>query len=89
VGLLTAGKDCVGVNCAGVKESDFPVLLIKLEPDNVFPLLPADYVMCTGFSQCLLRFQTSSDVWILGDAFIEAYYTHFDVEVSGQHYIFA
>jgi hypothetical protein len=45
--LLTEGKDCIDLDCAGVTEKDFPVLLISLEPDNVFPLLPADYVLCT------------------------------------------
>ena len=30
-----------------VKESEFPVLLISLDPDSTFPLLPSDYVECT------------------------------------------
>lgn len=78
--IVTNGKDCVSINCVGVKESDFPILLISLAPDNVYPLLPADYLLCTDYNQCIIRFQRAQSYWILGDAFIEAYYTHFDVD---------
>lgn len=45
---VTLGLDCKGLQCAGVTASSFPVLYISLAPDNVFPLLPSDYVECTG-----------------------------------------
>lgn len=77
---ITAGMDCVELTCVGVKESDFPVLLFSLAPDNVFPLLPSDYIECSAYNECIIRFQSSSDLWILGDAFIQAYYTQFDAK---------
>lgn len=64
--------------CSKAKASDFPVIAISVAPDNVLPLLPSDYTLCTQHV-CLLRFQkTDGPSWILGDAFIAAYYTFFD-----------
>lgn len=48
VNLVTSGKDCVDLSCVGVSVDDFPVLLVSMEPNNVFPLLPSDYTECSG-----------------------------------------
>ncbi len=81
VDYVIGDLECVDLTCAGVSENDFPILLISLAPDNTFPLLPSDYLSCSEYNECIVRFQsTTSDYWILGDAFIEAYYTNFDVE---------
>ena len=39
---------CKDVSCVNVKEVDFPIILISLDPDSTFPLLPSDYVECSG-----------------------------------------
>jgi hypothetical protein len=51
LGVVTNGMKCKGVSCINVKESQFPVLLISLDPDSTFPLLPSDYVECSGENQ--------------------------------------
>ena len=79
--ILTEGKSCVGVTCVGVREADFPILIFTLDSSKSFPLLPSDYLLCSVFRECILRIQKSSGMdWVLGDAFISAYYTLFDVE---------
>mmetsp|Transcript_6402 Transcript_6402/g.26921 ORF Transcript_6402/g.26921 Transcript_6402/m.26921 type:complete len:521 (-) Transcript_6402:80-1642(-) len=72
---------CKDVTCYYASLDDFPDLSFRLAPDNAFPLRPADYVVCSKWGECLVKFQksgTGSTYWILGDVFMEAYYTLYD-----------
>jgi hypothetical protein len=83
LGQIMQGKVCdeIALVCTSTSINEFPVLMISLAPDNKFPLLPSDYVMCDEYSSCYIRIQTAdSGLWVLGDAFISAYYTLYDVE---------
>eukprot|EP00752_Nemacystus_decipiens_P012260 g10867.t1 len=76
------GATCKGTTCYNTKGSDFPDLLFELYPSNKFILRGEDYTVCSRWGVCVVKLQPSfgGDFWILGDVFIEAYYTLFDVE---------
>eukprot|EP01036_Dinobryon_divergens_P024648 gene24648-33120_t len=81
IDYVTRGvPSCEDTVCPNTVLDRFPVLFVSLAPDNVFPLLPSDYVECTASNLCYIKIQSSSTFWILGSGFIQAYYTQFDVE---------
>jgi hypothetical protein len=41
-------KTCKDLTCVGKSPSQYPILLFTLAPDNVLPILPNDYLQCTG-----------------------------------------
>jgi len=81
VAYVTQGLNCKEITCYYADVADFPQLVFKLAPDNEFPLHAADYVSCSRWGECVVKFQkaSGSTYWILGDVFIEAYYTLYDV----------
>lgn len=83
VAFVTSGvSNCRDVTCYYATVDDFPTLTFKLAPDNEFPLHGRDYVSCSRWGECVVKFQKSSGsaYWILGDVFMEAYYTLYDVK---------
>eukprot|EP00903_Cladosiphon_okamuranus_P014763 g13680.t1 len=77
-----SGASCKGTTCYSTKGSDFPDLLFELYPSNKFILRGEDYTVCSRGGVCVVKLQPSfgGEFWILGDVFMEAYYTLFDVE---------
>ena len=57
--------DCKDTSCVDVKEADFPILLISLDPDSTFPLLPSDYVECSSkYFFYFIQLLTARSRWI-------------------------
>lgn len=77
---IQGDNDCIDGECFDTDFDKYPTLLFKLDPGTTYTILPSDYLLCVE-DECVLRIQSSGgDMWILGDAFISAYYTVFDVE---------
>lgn len=68
--------DCYQGICSTEKKKDYPDLLFKIGSET-FTLQPQDYLVCLE-GECLIRIQDTGDIWILGDAFINGFYTIFD-----------
>jgi len=82
VEFLTKGMNCQGNICYSTQLADFPDLVFQLASDLVLPLRASDYVTCTSWDTCIFKIQpiVGETYWVLGDVFIEAYYTLFDIE---------
>jgi hypothetical protein len=72
--------DLRSMKCFGVRAHDFPVIAFKIGGQS-FPIRPEDYVFCWDDGNCHVRLQhTSGDKFILGMAFLSAYYSFFDAD---------
>mmetsp|Transcript_9823 Transcript_9823/g.13795 ORF Transcript_9823/g.13795 Transcript_9823/m.13795 type:complete len:523 (+) Transcript_9823:7-1575(+) len=76
--IVTNGKFCYFTICYGVSEDDFPDIIFSLTEDQKFPIKSRDYLECYN-NECMIVFQPSEYI-VLGDTFIESYYTVFDVD---------
>ena len=77
---IQGDNDCADGECFETDFDKYPTILMRLDPGTTFTMLPSDYLLCVD-GECVLRIQSSgAEMWILGDAFISAYYTVFDVE---------
>ena len=57
---VTRDLTCVDITCYYAKTEDFPELTFKLAPDNELPMHPSDYVSCSRWGECIIKFQKSS-----------------------------